>query len=66
MSRATKDLYPAPSYLREQARRCVELARNCPHTPTSHQLEAIAAELMDKATELDDLLSDRPAGPRPT
>jgi hypothetical protein len=66
MSRATKDLYPAPSYLREQATRCARLARDCPHTPTSHQLEAIAVELMEKAAELDDLLSDQPAGQRPS
>ena len=46
------------SYLREQAHRCVRLARNCPHTPTSHQLEAIGAELMLKAEEIDELLSD--------
>jgi hypothetical protein len=63
MPRATRDLYPAPSYLREQATRCVRLARDCPHTPTAHQLEAIAVELMEKAAELDDLLSDRSAQP---
>jgi hypothetical protein len=47
------------SYLREQAQRCVRLARDCPHRPTSHQLEVIGVELMEKASEIDDLLSDR-------
>jgi hypothetical protein len=49
------------SYLREQALRCSRLARNCPHLPTSHQLEAIGIEFMEKAAELDELLADRPA-----
>jgi hypothetical protein len=40
-------------YLREQAQRCVRLARDCPHMPTSHELEAIGIELMQKAAELD-------------
>lgn len=47
------------SYLREQAQRCVRMARDCPHVPTAHQLEAIGMELMEKAREVDDLLSDR-------
>ena len=46
------------SYLREQAQKCVRLARDCPHQPTSHQLEVIGMELMEKAAEIDDLLSD--------
>ena len=46
------------TYLREQAQRCVRLARDCPHTPTSHQLEAIGVELMEKAAELDRLHAD--------
>ena len=46
------------SYLREQAHRFVRLARDCPHQPTSHQLEAIGMELMEKASEIDDLFSD--------
>ncbi|CAN0486946.1 unnamed protein product, partial [Phaeothamnion confervicola] len=41
------------SYLREHAQRCVRLARDCPHVATSHQLEAIGIELMEKAAELD-------------
>jgi hypothetical protein len=66
MPRATKDVYPAASYLREQATLCVRLARDCPHTPTAHQLEAIAVDLMEKAAALDDLLSDRPVGSQRT
>jgi hypothetical protein len=41
------------SYLREQAQRCVRLARDCPHVPTSHELEAMGVELMERAAELD-------------
>src|SRR5205085_5403136 len=48
-----------PSYLREQAHRCVRLARDCPHLPTSQELEAIGVELMEKASELDHLLEVR-------
>ena len=46
------------SYLREQAQRCVRIARECPHRPTSHQLESIGVELMEKASEIDKLISD--------
>ena len=45
-------------YLREQAHRFIRLARDCPHRPTSHQLEAIGMELMEKASEIDELFSD--------
>lgn len=45
------------AYLRAQAVQCVRLARECPHLPTSHQLEAIGQELMLKAAELDELLN---------
>jgi hypothetical protein len=45
----------AAPYLREQAQRCVRLARTCPHLPTAHELEALASELMQKAYELDQL-----------
>jgi hypothetical protein len=51
------------SYLREQAQRCVRIARDCPHAPTSHKLEAIGHELMEKAAEIDELLSDLSAAP---
>ena len=47
------------TYLREQAQRCVRIARQCPHLPTSHELEAIGVELMAKAAELDELWADR-------
>ena len=43
------------SYLREQAQRCVHLARDCPHRPTALELEAIGMDLMLKASELDEL-----------
>jgi len=49
------------SYLREQAQRFVRLAHDCPHLPTSHKLEAIGIELMEKAAELDELFAGRPA-----
>jgi hypothetical protein len=48
-------------YLREQAQRCTRLARDCPHLPTAHELEAIGVELMQKAAELDHLQDDRDA-----
>jgi hypothetical protein len=48
-------------YLREQAQRCTRLARDCPHLPTAHELEAIGVELMQKAAELDHLQEDRDA-----
>jgi hypothetical protein len=43
------------SYMRSLAQRCTRAARNCPHLPTSHELEAIGVELMQKAAELDEL-----------
>jgi hypothetical protein len=52
---------PAPisaTYLREQAQRCVRLARDCPHWPTSHELEALGIDLMEKAAEIDELLAN--------
>ena len=48
-------------YLREQAQRCTRLARDCPHLPTAHELEALGVELMQKAAELDHLQEDRDA-----
>jgi hypothetical protein len=44
-----------PSYIRELAHRCTRAARDCPHLPTSHELEAIGVELMERAKELDEL-----------
>jgi hypothetical protein len=52
------------SYLREQAHRCVRLARNCPHLPTSQELEAIGIDLMERAAELDDRLAVPPGNDR--
>ena len=43
----------ASSFLREQALRCTQLARDCPHAPTSHRLEAFAVELVLRAAELE-------------
>jgi hypothetical protein len=43
----------ASSFLREQALLCTQLARECPHAPTSHRLEAFAVELVMKAAELE-------------
>jgi hypothetical protein len=43
------------TYLRDLAQRCARLARDCPHLATSHQLEAVGVELMQKAAELDEL-----------
>lgn len=42
------------SYMRDLAQRCTRAARECPHLPTSHELEAIGVELMQKAAELDE------------
>jgi hypothetical protein len=43
----------ASSFLREQALHCTRLARDCPHAPTAHRLEAFAVELVLKAAELE-------------
>jgi len=50
------------SYLRDQAQRCVRLARNCSDLKISYELEALAAEFMEKAAELDNFLAIVPAG----
>jgi hypothetical protein len=42
-------------YLRELAQTCTRLARVCPHLATSQGLEEIAADLMAKARELEEL-----------
>jgi hypothetical protein len=54
------------SYMRDLAQRCTRAARNCPHRPTSHELEAIGIELMEKAAKLDEInqTSDTGGGPR--
>jgi hypothetical protein len=43
-------------YLRERALICTRLARTCPHLVTSQELEGLAADLMAKAKELEELL----------
>jgi hypothetical protein len=53
------------SYLREQAQRCVRLARDCPHKPTSHELESLGIDLMQKAAELDELQQSDKGNTRP-
>ena len=47
----------SPTYLRERAQKCVRLARDCPHWQTSHELEALGVDLMEKAAEVDALLA---------
>lgn len=42
-------------YLRETAQTCVTLARACPHRASALGLEEIAADLMAKAKELEEL-----------
>jgi hypothetical protein len=42
-----------PVYVREKAQRCVALARSCPDSGTSHALEALAIEFMERAAELE-------------
>ncbi len=60
MSNASRnDVSVNTSYLREQAQLCVQLARDCPDAPISHQLEAIGLDLMLRAAEIDVLLADR-------
>jgi hypothetical protein len=43
------------SYMRALAHRCSRAARDCPHRPTSVELEAIGVELMERAAEIDEL-----------
>ena len=57
-----RDMSANATYLRDQAHRCVRLARDCPHTPTSHALEAIGIELMERAAELDHMFCDATPG----
>jgi len=42
-------------YLRQMAQTCISLARVCPHRATALGLEEIAADMMAKAKELEDL-----------
>jgi hypothetical protein len=50
------------AYLREKAQYCVALARDCADLTTSHALEALGVELMEKAAEIENSHS---LGPRP-
>lgn len=63
-------------YLRRQAEHCVRLARDCSDQATAHELEALAADLMAKAAEVQELhqfaqadsgaaLSERVSGDKP-
>lgn len=42
-------------YLRETAQACVALARACPYRASALALEEVAADLMAKAKELEEL-----------
>jgi hypothetical protein len=62
MADSKKDLLPADdetrvwpdaSYLRQQARRCVSLSRECPHEVTARALETLSVQLLEKALELE-------------
>jgi hypothetical protein len=48
------------AYLREKAHYCVALARDCQDLTTSHALEALGVELMEKAAELENSRSLAP------
>jgi len=41
-------------FLRTAAHCCITLARECPDTKTAHGLEALAAEIMGKALDLEE------------
>ena len=55
----TSPAFADAAYLREQASRCVRLARQCQNLPISHDLEVIGVELMAKAAELDGYLASQ-------
>jgi hypothetical protein len=46
-------VWPDASYLRQQARRCVSLSRECPHEVTARALEKLGVDLLEKAVELE-------------
>lgn len=46
-------VWPDASYLRQQARRCVDLSRECPHEVTARELETLGVDLLEKAVELE-------------
>lgn len=45
-------------YLRETAQTCISLSRACTHRATAIGLEEVAADLMAKAKELEELKLD--------
>ena len=49
------------AYLKEKAHHCMRLARSCPDRETSHALEAMGLEFLDRATELERMLTIPPA-----
>ena len=51
------------TYMRDLAQRCTRAARDCPHRPTSNELEAIGVELMEKAKQLDEFNQTSDAAP---
>jgi len=50
------------AYLREQAHHCMRLARDCSDRETSHALEAMGVDFLERATEIDQLLTIPSAG----
>jgi len=50
------------AYLREQAHHCMRLARDCSDRKTSHALEAMGVEFLERATEIDQILTIPSAG----
>jgi NAD dependent epimerase/dehydratase family enzyme len=49
-------------YLREQAHHCTRLARNCSDRETSHALEVMGVEFLERATEIDQIMTIPAAG----
>jgi hypothetical protein len=53
-------MHDESAYLRDKAHYCVALARDCQDLTTSHALEALGVELMEKAAELENSRSLAP------
>ena len=45
------------AYLREKAHYCMRIARDCSDRETSHALEAMGVEFLERATEIDQILT---------
>jgi hypothetical protein len=45
------------AYLREKAHHSMHLARDCSDRETSHKLEAMGVEFLERATEIDQILT---------